>query len=388
MNFSPAIKGYFYALLLRAAKAANSQIEIKTREEAERWGIPQRTIDRWLKFFRERGWLKLVDGRGGRGRGALYEVTWLKRRAEMQAQRKRERRKWQERFAGDPHLRELENADLKRASEETSPQRKVSLKKNNSINDLPPTPPSPSPPRKPWYMDLDETEWSFTDPERLFKRAHRKFRVLFEHYLPRGPTKVIQVAVGVIVKALEGKPKETWIEVYRLLRRALRDHVLKIQRWLSRGLRAWAAYIRKLVNQILEGRGLGWEAKLREKAREISERRVRRTEEYLAEVERWREEALAQKEKLKRMPSINDFATIEEWAEAVNAWADEVERREKEAEAQAGDGPPEVDWSLEGGGGPFQGEVQDDPRDQWLRHHRGGGRGNRAIGEISIGLRS
>lgn len=199
-----------------------------------------------------------------------------------------------------------------------------SNKKKNSNNDLTPTPPPPSAQLR-WWESLEETSWSFTDPVRLWRRAHRKFRVLFQHYLPKGQVEAVQVAVGVIVKDLRGRPKTDWIKVYRKLLRALRDRVLKVKRWLAKGLRAWAAYIRTLVKQILAGKGLGWEAKRREEEREKSQRRIQRTERYLEEVKCWREEWLSQRGHFAKMPSIKDFATIDEWAEAMRRWADELD---------------------------------------------------------------
>jgi hypothetical protein len=271
-------------------------VEATETEIAQGIARSRQTVVLALKRLEAVNLLRVERRRRGRGNGNIYVLNWAKPRK-------------------CKPLNNLQSSDLRKTA----------------INDPPSSPERIS---YPWYRCLDETERSFADPGRLWKRAHRKFRVLFEHYLPRElkprspdcalgleEKEVIQVAVGVIVLALRGRPKETWIKVYRELRRALRDHALKVRRWLAKGLRAFAAYLRKLVNQILSGKGLGWGAKRREEARERAERGIRRTEEYLREVERWREEALAQKEKLKAMPSIKDFATIEEWVAAVERWA-------------------------------------------------------------------
>ena len=280
----PAVRLTFDYLYERSNQ--DGIIEATMAEIAQAIGRSRQAVDRAIKRLLSVNLLQVERRRRGSHSGNIYVLNWAK-----------------------PSSCKL-------------PPQSIYIK--TAMDDLP-CPPA----GRPWWEDLDETEWSFADPERLSKRAHRKFRVLFQRYLPRGPAKVIQVAVGVIVKALEGRPRETWIEVYRKIRRALRDGVLKVKRWLAKGLRAWAAYIRTLINRILAGKGLGWEAKRREEAREEAERRIRRTEEYLREVERWREEAIAQKEKLKAMPSIKDFSTIEEWRAAVDRWADEVERWEK-----------------------------------------------------------
>lgn len=273
----PAVRLTFDYLYKHSDK--DGQIEVTVEEIAQAIGKSRQAVHLALKRLQAVNLLKVKHRRRGRGNGNIYLLNWAK-----------------------PQKCKL-------------PPQSNNINKT-AINDLP----LPSPKR--WWEWLDETGWSFADPERLWKRAHRKFRVLFQHYLPKGSVEAVQVAVGVIVRALGGKPPSVWIEVYRKLRRALRDRVLKVKRWLAKGLRAWAAYIRKLVNQILAGRGLGLEAKRREEERRRSRLRVQRTEEYLAEVERWREEAIAQKEHLAKMPSIKDFKTIDEWAEAINAWAD------------------------------------------------------------------
>lgn len=114
-RFHPSIKRFFTEEIL--AEARDFKIELSPAELGRRWGVAPSTVGHWLSYFRERGWLKLIDGRGGRGRRAFYEVTWLRRRAEMQAQRKRERLEWQGRFAEDPHLQALETVDLKQVAD-------------------------------------------------------------------------------------------------------------------------------------------------------------------------------------------------------------------------------------------------------------------------------
>jgi hypothetical protein len=435
-QFSPAIKGFFYALLLRAVEAVGFQIEIKTKEEAKRWGIPQRTINRWLKFFCDRGWLRLIDGRGGRGRGAIYEVTWLKHQAEIRAQQERERREWQEQFAQDPYLRELENADLERATDETSPQRRVSQATTRtylsdpkqrglegsslSLQDQPSfqaqdqrgaggSRPSCQEERAAVLRSLDDGI-KLVKGSRFYRWVCEQFRLICWHGgASRGESDLICDAIG---RLIDGRSLGFARRLAVWLMEHITELLCELRRAIVVGLRAayravnllilramglvkftlhylkpkprplahrWAYDLndcrerkeflrrareiaeagggpcprcgqrieRRLLNidsgiafeeeglcrciyialdRALQERDtgrLGWEAE--ERLRGGPRRRAARPDHAseperrssVKEVERWREEALAQAEEFKKIPSIDDFKSIEEWAKAV-----------------------------------------------------------------------
>lgn len=128
-RFHPSIKPFFEEEIL--AEARGFKIELSPAELGRRWGVAPSTVGRWLSFYRSRGWIELLDGRGGRGRPSTYRVIWLERAEEFRRARKsraQERAEWREKFAEDPHLRGLEIVDLKQATDRWA---KKPLKKQN-----------------------------------------------------------------------------------------------------------------------------------------------------------------------------------------------------------------------------------------------------------------
>lgn len=121
-QFRTQILRFFGDLIDQADE--EGRVEVRTSDAQKRYGVTPATLSRWLAFFARRGWIRRLDRgeRGpGRGRGVLWEVTWLtkakKARERAYQQRLQEAKEVRRQFAQDPHLRELETEDLRRATD-------------------------------------------------------------------------------------------------------------------------------------------------------------------------------------------------------------------------------------------------------------------------------
>jgi hypothetical protein len=135
--------------------------------------------------------------------------------------------------------------------------------------------------------------------------------------------------------------------IYIALDRGLREREVQ-QGVRSEEDEAELIYARRMLergpqkqNGILGGKGLGWEAKLREGNKAEPERRLQQEEELWRGEEIWREEARRSwREAIEEgMPSLADFKPyqFEDYLRAMDEWAERIKRN-----TSGGEGAPQV----------------------------------------------
>lgn len=283
-QFHPAIKLYFRDILRRAERTDDGRFtyQATASEDAERLGVSVKQIRAWRRFFIRRGWLRPLDSRGGRGRGAQFSIVWLEKAEAFYRQRSVERHEWRRIFAEDPHYRQLEraylNAYLKQVSGKTYPQRPSSLKGDEIPCKDGPSPGGLHPLEEARTEGRDDTErWVRQVVDRLdgprtaedfealtdvaadgmvlfrggghYRRMLGRFRRLA--WRKGGATREeSKIIVSVVARLIAEKP----IGYARSLMRWLEEHIAAV---LARLRKAWARGIRaayRVVTAILKSR--------------------------------------------------------------------------------------------------------------------------------------